>query len=73
MAISNPLVSKTYARHIIKWQLLLGVVHANSVDLPALDQEFLDCYAQPTEEQNKSLLRQTMENVARERAESRDF
>lgn len=27
----------------------------------------------PTEEQNKSLLRQTMENVARERAKSRDF
>ena len=72
-AIADPLVSKTYRRHIIKWQLLLGVVNSATVELPVLDQEFLDCYMQPTEEQNKSLLRQTMENVARERAESRDF
>ena len=40
---------------------------------PTMNQEFLDCYNQPTEDQKKSLAKQLLENHAADRAESGDF
>ena len=67
------LIAKTHRRHLTMWRLFFAGVDSTTVDLATLRAEFLDCYRQPTEDQNKGLFRQTMGDHVRERAESRDF
>ena len=53
--------------------LFLATIENYIVVLPTLRGEFLDCFRQPSEEQNKIMVRQALEYIAQESSERREY
>ena len=72
-ALDDPLVAKQWSRPLAIWGLLLCRIDNNRVVLPTFTDAFLDCFRQPTEEGNKRLFKQSLQDHADELAQLRDY
>ena len=66
-------MKRQHARPLAMWSLFLAIVHADCVTLPTWSSSFLDCFRQPSDDQNKHLLRKSLTGHAEALGKIRDY